>query len=199
MADNGFVKVILQGESNGRSITLKEICVCRQTKVGQLKDYISEVLCFKGSLYVDKKLAYQTSTLAQLKIANGGILKLNRYLILSKNALRDLRISTLPQGEQHILQVPVKIKVQLLKFVIECELGILIPHQVLSRGNQRWDPNDTHECTRDELQGLSVEDISKRVHTPQTNSPPKNRDVKPFFSLYEQDAAESSGSDSNLG
>lgn len=197
MADSRFIKVILQGESNGRNIDLKEIRVCRQTRVAQLKDYITEVLCYKGSLYLDKKMVYQMSTLAQLKIDDGGILKLNKYLILSKK-LRDLHISTLPQEEQHTIQVPTKIKVQLLKFVIECELGILIPHQALGRGNQRWDPNDTHECTIAELQGLSVKDISKRVHTPQTNSP-KNRDVQPFLSLCEYDAAESSGSDSNLG
>lgn len=170
MADSRFVKFRLQGESNGRIIDLKEIRVWRLTKVAQLKEYVIEVLCYKGTLYKDSKTkVYQSSTIAQLKIEDGDVLKLNKYLILNRSALRELVL--LYEGERCIVQIPAKIKVQLLKFVIECELGIQIPQLVLRKDNQLWNPLDSHECSREDLQNLSVEDISKRVNTPLKDSP----------------------------
>lgn len=184
MADSRFIKVVLQGENNGKSKDLKEIVVWRLTKIALLKEYISEVLCYKGSLYIDKKTLARECTLAQYNINDGDILKLNRYQILSGTSLREISITALPDGRRSSIKAPLRVKVQLLKFIIECELGILIAHQVLLKGSQLWDVNNSHECTKEDLQDLSVKDIS---NIPLQESPKNQKQdySKPFFALCE--------------
>ena len=122
------------------------------------------MLCMRGTLYhKGKNISLQLSTLAELHIDDGDTITLKNYQALSNASLKDFTIHIDPHGPLTI-RIPDTLTVQLLKFVIECKYGILATHQVLKRGSERWDQdrNMFHECTREELQQLTLEDTTNK-------------------------------------
>lgn len=169
-----FISITLQGEVRGRQICSIPLNINTQARVSQLRELITEGLHIKGTLYhQDKNINLKMCTLAELQIGNGALLKIKSYQKMKDTPMQEIPLCILPHREWCTVQVPARVTVRLLKFIIECEQRIPISDQALTRDNQRWvqDTNSLHQCTEEELQRLQVEDTSKSIKTPQNDMP----------------------------
>ena len=138
---------------NGSILDRSELHVCKFRKVSLLKEYLKRVLCLNGTLQLNSR----ADTLEGIK--SGDIVEIKNCYHRPKK-LQSLPLTIYPQGLQRTINIPATITIELLKFVIECEHGILMENQVLRKDHEIWRHNDYSQYKIKDLEGLQIEDTS---------------------------------------
>lgn len=153
-----LIKIVLVCTTpNGSLLRRFEFSVWKFRRVSLLKEYFERVLCLSGTIQLDSR----ANTLEGIK--SGDIVEIKNCYQKPKK-LHSLSLTVYPQVLQCDVSIPETITIELLKFVIECEHGILMGHQVLKRNREIWRHNNHSEYAIKDLEGLEIEDISKYTH-----------------------------------
>ena len=186
-----IAQISLQGNDDE---VLKELKFYKNTPLGLLRMYVTEVLLLSGDLYFHETIIGTKSkdSLESLKFKSGtAVFKLRRYKVI-QGQLQDLTLSI--KGEECTLHsVPSSFQVDLLKFMIECEHEIPMQDQVLKFGGNKWihDGNPSYIIIYDRRE---VRDLTVEVNTP---SPTLN--VKPKYEEIDSTASSISDRTSTSG
>ena len=187
------IRLKLACTTNGRIVSLYNIP--QSTRVKVLLDYMKQVLHIDGSLYFGEKQVNSQQTLQELTKEGEIILELTvkvRNYIRILGLLHDVSI-VLPNKQRKILKLPDDMSVELLKFVIQTELGIedFVLYKTV---DMRWEKDNypTCVCNKTEVEGLLIispcnydQDEGKLL---QNISSPSSSIPKPFFSPFGSDS-----------
>lgn len=131
------------------------IYVSEYTDVNLLQEYVSKVKLIEGT-YIFKG---QYIAADVLKVNNGDILEIHKFR-QKKDSLHEVRLQISKEIiEIRNIKVPIRITLQLLKFIIQSDVYIKIEHQRFQRNYREWSVNDSYILIPDDFENLTVVDI----------------------------------------